>query len=86
MNGSTAFAHMTSVTVDSAGVFVAVGINNSNRPLYAYSTDGSTWTTPALMNGSTDYAQMSAVTVDTANLFVAVGAGPNGYPVYATTT
>ena len=86
MNGSTAGASMYSVTVNSAGLFVAVGANSTNWPVYATSTNGSTWTTPALMNGSTYYASMTSVTVNSAGLFVAVGINPSSRPVYATST
>ena len=86
MNGSTSSAEMRAVTVNSAGLFVAVGYDVSEAPLYATSSNGSTWTTPALMNGSTSYAEMRAVTVNSAGLFVAVGPGDGIStltPVYA---
>jgi hypothetical protein len=35
MNGSTVVAQMFSVTVNSSGLFVAVGFNSTNYPLYA---------------------------------------------------
>ena len=37
MNGSTTSASMTSVTVNSSGLFVAVGYDGNNYPLYATS-------------------------------------------------
>ena len=89
MNGSTTPANMRSVTVNSSGLFVAVGYNNSNYPVYATSSNGSTWTTPALMNGSTAGANMDSVAVNSSGLFVAVGniAYPYyPYPVYATSS
>ena len=86
MNGSTSYAQMTSVTVNSDGLFVAVGYDGSNYPVYATSIDGSIWTTPALMNGSTSVAQMISVTVNSAGLFVAVGYDGSNYPVYATSS
>ena len=86
MNGSSTFASMLGVTVNSSGLFVAVGFNNNNYPLYATSVDGSTWTTPATMNGSTTYAQMQSVTVNSSGLFVAVGYDSSGAAVYATSS
>ena len=85
MNGSSVYAYMNSVTVNSSGKFVAVGYDVNGYPLFATSTDGSTWTTPALMNGSSVAASMYSVTVNSAGLFVAVGVNTevNGYPVYA---
>jgi photosystem II stability/assembly factor-like uncharacterized protein len=76
---------MMSVAVNNAGLFVAVGYNGSNLPMYATSSDGSTWTTPAIMNASVTVIQMYTVTVNNAGLFVAVGQGsPSVYPYYAT--
>ena len=42
---------------------MAVGLDTSGYPLYATSTNGSTWTTPAVMNGSTTVADMKSVAV-----------------------
>jgi hypothetical protein len=78
-------ATMSSV-VYSAGLWVAVGWDNSNAAVYATSTDGSTWPTPARMNGSGTYAQMTSVAVNGSGIFVAVGTDANDYPVYATST
>ena len=86
MNGSTSYAQMTSVAVNSDGLFLAVGYDGSNYPVYATSIDGSIWTTPALMNGSTSVAQMISVTVNSAGLFVAVGYDGSNSPVYATSS
>jgi hypothetical protein len=38
MNGSSTAAIMNSVAVNSAGLFVAVGSNGSNYPVYSKST------------------------------------------------
>jgi hypothetical protein len=86
MNGSSVAAYMQSVTVNSSGLFVAIGYNTNVYPVYATSSNGSTWTTPALMNGSSVYAQMQSVTVNSSGLFVAIGFNTNVYPVYATST
>jgi alpha-tubulin suppressor-like RCC1 family protein len=87
MNGSSTVAFIQSITVNSSGLFVAVGYDNNGYPLYATSSNGSTWTTPALMNGSSVGARMQSVTVNSSGLFVAVGYnGSSGYPVYATST
>jgi hypothetical protein len=77
---------MFGVTVNSSGQFVAVGYNNLNYPVYATSSDGSTWTTPAQMNGSTVAAQMLGVTVNSSGLFVAVGNDSSVAPLFATST
>ena len=77
---------MYGVTVNSSGKFVAVGYDGSNYPVYATSTDGSTWTTPATMNGSTTVANMYGVTASSSGKFVAVGFNGSNYPVYATST
>ena len=84
---------MNSITVDSSGLFVAVGYTlDSPRAVYAYSTDtGSTWTTPVIMNNSTLPAYMMCITVNSSGLFVAVGYVFDNntyalYPVYATST
>ena len=78
---------MFGVTVNSAGLFVAVGIGSGAAPLYATSTNGSTWTTPARINGSTTPAYFYSVAVNSAGLFVAVGSlSTGGGPLYATST
>ena len=81
MNGSSVWARMSSVTVSKAGLFVAVGRSFTGQIVYATSTDGSTWTTPAIMNGyPNDYGILS-LTVNSSGLFVAVGWDSNtSYP------
>jgi photosystem II stability/assembly factor-like uncharacterized protein len=86
MNGSSVAATMRSVTVNSSGLFVAVGYDGGYSPVYATSTNGSTWTTPALMNSSSAFAIMLSVTVNSSGLFVAVGYNSSTYPLYATST
>jgi hypothetical protein len=87
MNGSTAVAILGNITCDSTGRFVAVGRDyTTNAPMYATSTNGSTWTTPALMNGSTTYAAMRAVAVNSSNQFVAVGINSSTQAVYSVAT
>jgi hypothetical protein len=64
---------MYGVTVNSSGLFVAVGFRpTSTYPVYATSTDGSTWTTPANMNNSSVAAPIYSITVNSSGLFVAV--------------
>ena len=78
---------MTGVTVNNIlGLFVAVGYGSYPNPgYYATSSNGSTWTTPALMNGSGSAALMNAVTTISTGLFVAVGTGgAASAPYYAT--
>ena len=85
MNGTTTTAQMNGVTVNSSGLFVAVGQDlTTSVALYATSTDGSTWTTPAAMNGTTLSGVINAVTVNSSNKFVAVGG--SGTALYATST
>jgi len=71
------------------GKFVAVGnaipiSNTTYGPIYMTSSDGSTWTAPALMGGSNAIADMIAITVNSSGLFVAITT--NGYynALYAT--
>ena len=87
MGGSSVVAYMNSVAVNSSGLFVAIGYNTSNgHPFYAYSANGSTWTSPAAMGGSSVVAYMNSVAVNSSGLFVAIGYNASGYPVYAVTT
>jgi photosystem II stability/assembly factor-like uncharacterized protein len=83
MNSSTTIAIMQSVAVNSSGEYVAVGRTSSNAPLYATSTNGSTWTTPTAMNGSTAFANMRSVAVNAAGLFVSVGVNGSNAPLAA---
>lgn len=88
MNGSTTIAIMTGVAVNSSGLYVAVGYNYANGtgsgyPVYSTSTNGTTWTTPAVINGTTTFAYMMGIAVNSSGLFVAVGYNVSGgYPVY----
>jgi len=79
---------LNDATVNSSGLFVAIGrgTNATYSPIYATSTDGSTWTTPANMNGSTVHANMQCLAVNSSGLFVALGVDVNNYAVYATST
>ena len=86
MNGSSTFSAMNSVAVNSSGLFVAVGYGSNNYPVYATSSNGSTWTTPATMNGSSVQAFMYSVAVNSSGLFVAVGYNNSFYPFYATSS
>jgi hypothetical protein len=74
---------MQAVTVTSSGTFVAVGYSNSNYPAFAYSADGSTWTTPALMNGSTSFDQINSIAANSSGLCVAIGNDSSLVPLYA---
>jgi len=85
MNGSTTVAYMNSVAVNSSGLFVAIGntiIAGSFYPVYATSTDGSTWTTPAVITGSAVNTNMNSVTVSSSGQFVAVGSVGTNFPSY----
>jgi hypothetical protein len=85
MNGSSLPYISRAVTVSSYGNFVAVGsINGGGGSIYAISSNGSTWTTPAIMGGvSGSFAY--AVTVNSSGLFVATGnfLAPSNEPMYA---
>lgn len=84
MNGSTTGAQMFSVATDKDGKSVAVGYTSSGSyPMFAVSTNGSTWTTPAQMNGSSLYFPMRSVAVDGTGKFVAVGSDGSAAPVAA---
>jgi hypothetical protein len=88
MNNSSAYAYMSSVAVNSAGLFVAVGFEGFGAPLYATSSNGSTWTTPGRMNNSSVAAYMNSVVVNSSGLFVAVGTSGTdpSRAVYATSS
>jgi photosystem II stability/assembly factor-like uncharacterized protein len=66
---------MYAVSVNSSGLFVAVGYTNTVGAIYSTSTNGSTWTTPTTIpsisgSGSTG---LNSITVNSSDLFVAVG-------------
>ena len=68
----------------TASAALREGRGSGLYPLYATSTNGSTWTTPAAMNGSTSRGVMRAVTVNSSGLFVSVGSNNLSYPLYVT--
>ncbi len=87
MPGQTIQFNPSSICVSSTGRFVAVGFETgyapyiaSGGPMYATSTNGSTWTTPARMAGVTTDFMVRGVAVNTAGTFVAVGS-PYGVPI-----
>lgn len=89
MNGSSTGAYMFGVIASPSGGFVAVGYTppgSGAYPLYATSSDGLTWTTPALMNGSTVGAAMLELAVNSAGKFVAVGYDASNFGIFATST
>jgi len=77
------------ITVSDTGLFVAVGYflyGVQNQAGYAYSSNGTTWSTPALFNGWTAVtnSQMYSVAFKS-GLFVAVGLNnANGTSIYST--
>jgi hypothetical protein len=75
MNGTSKECVMFGVTVNSSGLFVAIGFlgDATSAPLFSTSTNGTDWTTPTNINGYTDYATMGPVAVNKNGLFVAVG-------------
>jgi hypothetical protein len=94
VNGYNEYSgEFNSITVNSSGRFVAVGSRvhtptSTNHPLTAYSNDGITWSTPALMNGFTlNSVNMTGIAVNSSGLFVAVGYHQTyGYFYSATST
>jgi len=90
MGGTTTAAVMQGITVNSSGVFVAVGYDNTTTytPLYAYSSNyGNTWSVPAQIGAATGY-NMTSIAVNSSGKFVAVGYATSGAGngVYATST
>ena len=88
---SATYVEMTSVAVNSSGLFVAIGNDACNYPRYATSTNGSTWSAPSSMGSGAHMAVIKSVAVNSSGLFVAVGynIGYNAlcyYPLYATST
>jgi len=81
---------MTGVSVNSSGLFVAVGYGSSYQPYYATSTNGTTWSAFSTMGGSTSNYRINAIAVNPSGLFVAVGVSNYGsspnYPIYATSS
>ena len=73
MNGITAYNSMTAVAVNSSGLFVAVGYDVNGYPVYATSSDGTTWTTPGRINGNTPTILLGVTVYNTSGKFVTVG-------------
>ena len=88
MNGITAYYDMTAVAVNSSGLFVAAGYDVNYYPVYATSSNGSTWTTPSRINANTPVPLQGITVYNTSGKFVAVGAtGDSNYsPVYSVYT
>jgi hypothetical protein len=74
-NGSTSVFQVRGIAVNSSGRFVAVGngVGPNNLGLFTTSTNGTTWTTPAVMNNSGATFVAQSVTVNSSGLFIAVG-------------
>lgn len=90
VNGSTTPATLLAVAVSNTGRYAAVGsrqFDGSQLPVAATSTNGTTWTTPAVMGGTSSGALMYGVAVNSSGLFVAVGYNSSGFrPVYSTSS
>jgi hypothetical protein len=88
ISGSSNTQWFHGIAVNSSGLFVAVGYDDTTTkyPIYSTSSNGTTWATPARMNGSTTSAYMQGVAWSpTLNLFVAVGGNSTlSYAIYAT--
>jgi multimeric flavodoxin WrbA len=82
-NGSTSSSYWYGAASNTSGRLVAVGYtfngSTNSLPLFSTSTDGITWTTPAVMGGvSSGFYQMFDVVCNASGLFVAVGYQTNG--------
>jgi len=74
MAGYTGYAAMSVIACNKNGLFVALGNDNTQNGLFSVSSDGSNWTTPALMNGSNPYkVDIRSLTVNESGRFVVVG-------------
>jgi hypothetical protein len=88
---STPIGSMYSITVSSAGVFVAIMIPNpGGLASFSTSTDGSTWTTPTTIPGagtSGIYFFGAAITVNSSGKFIVTGYNVNdNTPWYSVST
>lgn len=84
MNGSTSAQIMNRISVNSSGLFSSIGNQQggSYYPLYAYSSNGTTWTTPAVISSSANSFLLDLAVSPVSNRFVAVGYNyPN--PIFA---
>jgi len=80
-------AYMPIVTWSSYhNLFLAVGINSSNYPTYSTSSDGVTWSSPAVIN-ATGIGNLWSLAVNSAGVFVVIMiTNPGGAAVYSTST
>jgi len=86
ITGSTYAMRMFSLTVDSAGVFVAVGQiqGTSTTPIYMTSINGTDWCVPTSFNGSTSTGFMRSVVYSTVTgKFISVGTDASYNWLYA---
>ena len=98
MNGSSYVFQAFGMAVNSSGLTVAIGVgdtvsypNFNNYSMYATSTNGTTWTTPARVSGSTTTHWLRGIAVNSSGLFVSVGVdfttnSATRYPIYSTST
>jgi hypothetical protein len=76
---------LNSITVNSSGLFVAVGNESAvGGAIYTTSTNGTTWSAPALLSGTDISDSLNGIAVNTSTgKFVAVGGGGTGsQPIY----
>jgi len=67
-------------------VFLAVGINSSNYPIYSTSSDGVTWAAPAVIH-ATGIGNLWSLAVNSAGVFTVIMiTNPGGAAVYSTST
>jgi hypothetical protein len=90
--GTATTGSMNGMTIDSSGLFVAVGTGSFSLPVSAYSYNGTTWSTPVTMSGfsSIGASDMMAVAVSsggtTSGKWIAVGQNSSSVPVFATSS
>jgi len=96
-NGSTTTStFMYGAASNSSGRLVAVGYrsnagNTNSLPVFSYSDNGSTWTTPAVMgSASSGFYYMYDVACSSSGKYIAVGyyttTGSDGYCCFSTST
>jgi hypothetical protein len=84
ITGSTFLTHITWSSYHN--YFLAIGVNSSSNAICSTSSDGVTWTTPAVISGALIIGNVYAITVNSAGLFVAIMILNPGGTAYSTST